>query len=60
MVKNAVLVDDDEPGAHGEEADEVNFTIVDLDSGEVEGLAAWTERDSRGQEEVWLLPSDID
>ncbi|KAH6996526.1 hypothetical protein BKA56DRAFT_571672 [Ilyonectria sp. MPI-CAGE-AT-0026] len=58
VVKAAVLLGDDEPAVEGA-GDDVEFTIEDLCDGEVEGLVSWTGKDSKGEDEIWLLPSDV-
>lgn len=58
VVKNAVLVDDGEPGVE-DTNDGVEFTIADLGDGEVEGLVPWSGHDSKGKDEIWLLPSNV-
>ena len=58
VVKNAILVDNDEPGLEDVD-DEVEFTIADLDDDEIEGLVPWTGHDSKSEDDIWLLPSDV-
>lgn len=58
VTKDAVLVDDDEPGVEGGD-DEVDFIIADLDDDEVGGRVSWTGHDSKGGNETWFLPSDV-
>jgi len=55
VVKNAVLVDDDEPGPEDVD-DEVDFIIADLEDDDLEGLVPWTGQDSKGVDETWFLP----
>ena len=58
VLKNAVLVDDDDPKIADVE-DEVDFAIAGLDDGEIEGLIPWIGKDSKGKNEFWLLPRDV-
>ncbi|KAH8587088.1 hypothetical protein B0O99DRAFT_527431 [Bisporella sp. PMI_857] len=58
VTKNAVLVDDDDDEPQpGELADEIEFVTVDLSEEEVGALVPWTGHDSKGEDEIWLLPS---
>ncbi|KAF9772459.1 hypothetical protein IL306_009844 [Fusarium sp. DS 682] len=54
VVKNAVLVDDDEVEIEQEDSGEVDFEIVNLDDGDLRGL---TIEKSGDGDEAWALPS---
>ncbi|KAF4448622.1 subtilisin-like protein [Fusarium austroafricanum] len=56
VVKNAVLVDNDEPEIEEEEEDEVNFEVVNLDDGDMHGL---TIEKCDDEDEAWVLPSQV-
>lgn len=58
VFKNAVLVDDTESESEDAE-DEVDFVIADSDDGEVEGLIPWIGKDSKDENEFWLVPRDV-
>lgn len=59
VVKGAVLVDNDEPEKVEDAEAEDNFVIADMDDAELEGLVPWVRQDSKGQDETWLLRSDV-
>jgi hypothetical protein len=56
VVKNAVLVDDDDAQVDVEDDEEADYVIEGLDDDELVCLAPETVTDATGRDETWLLP----